>query len=137
MSNAAGASVPGQKPRLKKRQLSSGTVIHVLNGHSHDFREGTDQWIDRKTPLGNPWTHLKGKTLAKYQCATRDESLARYDEWLDLQISERINREVLDELNRLYKIAKHGDLYLVCWCVPLRCHGFKIKSVIESKLHHG
>ncbi len=109
-------------------------MILILNGHKHDFREGVDQWIDRKTPLGNPWTHLKGKTLAKYHCATRDESIARYSEWLDAQIAAGTNREVLDELNRLYKIAKSGDLYLVCWCEPMNCHGRKIKAVIESKL---
>ena len=39
-----------------------------------------------------------------------------------------------DELNKLWKAAKNGDINLVCYCSPKSCHGDTIKTIIEQKL---
>ena len=44
------------------------------------------------------------------------------------------NKKVIDELNRLYLIAKNGDLNLGCWCAPTPCHGDIIKELLDEKL---
>ena len=41
---------------------------------------------------------------------------------------------VMNELRRLYKIAKRGELVLGCYCAPKRCHGETIKGFLEKHL---
>lgn len=54
-------------------------VVHC--GRSH-----YDVLIDRSTKWGNPFTHLRDRrTAASFLVATRDEAIARYEEWLPAQ----------------------------------------------------
>lgn len=94
------------------------TVVHCK-------REPDSEYIGRPSPLGNPYPLKKG--------APKGSTLPRYRQWLQERVQER-DPAVCSELNRLYKIAKHGDLKLGCWCAPGPCHGDVIKELLESKL---
>ena len=39
--------------------------------------------------------------------------------------------DVYAELKRLAKLAKQGDLTLICWCFPKPCHGDILICAIE------
>lgn len=72
---------------------------------------GYDVYIGRPSIWGNPFSHLPKKTLAAFRVETRDEAIARYEEWLMAQ------PHLLDALKTL-----RGKV-LGCWCAPLACHG--------------
>ena len=107
-------------------------MINVVNKRYHKSTP-LDVPIHRGFALGNPWTHIKGETKALYQCETREESIEKYKVWFDEQIASK-NQEVLDVLRKIYKMAKVGDVNLVCYCFPLKCHGQIIKNYVESYL---
>lgn len=106
-------------------------MIYVVNKKNHEAT-ARDVVVGRGTPLGNPYD-WRGSPLAKFKCCCRDAAIARYKEWFTEQVKAE-NPEVLDELRRIYKMAKEGDVYLVCFCVPLNCHAFIIKKFIEQYL---
>ena len=54
-----------------------------------------------------------------------------YRQWLWDRILER--GEVYAELKRLVRLAKQGDLTLICWCSPKPCHG----DYVELKVKEG
>ncbi len=106
-------------------------MIQVVNAH---WYKGPGEWVDRRhSPLGNPFSHL-ANTTAKYHVTSREESVERYEPWLDGQPAESAAKK---ELNRLADIfQKTGDLVLICWCVnpksrvPIPCHAFIVKDRI-------
>jgi len=95
--------------------------IYVVNKK----RGGKGEYIGRPSPLGNPFA-MKSES-------DRSMVVAQYTQWLNDKIEKR-DKAICAELNRLYKLAKNGDLNIVCWCAPCACHGDVIKGVIESKL---
>jgi len=107
-------------------------VIEIVNKHHHEPTRH-DVYIGRGSPLGNQWTHMKGQTKAKYTCANREESIALYRVWLAEKIAKK-DCTVCDELNKIFRMAARGTVYLVCYCVPLSCHGEVIKELIQNKL---
>jgi hypothetical protein len=93
-----------------------------------------DVYIGRGSVLGNPYTSMEvGKTKAEFQCESREESVSKFREYLLLKIEEK-DKSVCSELNRIYRLAKHGEVNLVCFCKPKSCHGDIIKEIIEDKL---
>lgn len=104
-------------------------MIKVINIHHKKEEKG--EYIGRPSVLGNPYSHLE-KTKAKFKTKSREEAIDKYKEWITEQIET--NQSVRDELNRLYLIAKRGELVLKCFCSPLPCHGDVIKSLIEEKI---
>ena len=76
----------------------------------HCKREPYDVYIGRPSKWGNPFTHLT-VGLALYRVATREEAVARYEEWL------REQPELMAALPEL-----RGKV-LGCWCAPKACHG--------------
>ena len=79
------------------------------------------EYIGRPSVLGNPF--------AIGRDGTRDEVIAKYRVWLNDQLHE--NEAVGRELSRLADLAHAGDLNLVCWCAPQKCHGDVVKSCLE------
>ena len=96
---------------LNKYKRSSGDVSE------HDIVVG----IMRDTIIGNPFK------LEEYP---RWKSLKLYREWLWRKINDK-NSNVLEHLHRLARVAITNDLYLVCCCKPLPCHGDIVKSALE------
>ena len=85
-----------------------------------DFQGG--EFICRgRSPLGNPFI-MKAES-------DRDRVCDKYKTWLWQQIKEE-NKKVINELNRLLKLAQEDELNLVCFCVPKRCHGDTIKACL-------
>ena len=95
--------------------------IKVVNRHE----QGGGEYIGRGTPLGNPY-------VMSYQM-TRESSIDNYREWITRKIDSK-DKPVVDELDRLYKIAKEKSLVLSCSCKPKPCHGDVIKEILEEKL---
>lgn len=84
--------------------------------------------------LGNPYTDkpLKG-TLAIYQVRTRDEAIERYDSYFDMQY--KVNPTFQSLIDEIYEKYKNGeDVYLECYCHPLRCHGDIIAEKLQKRL---
>jgi len=108
-------------------------VIYVVNKYKHTPTE-FDVKISRPSPLGNPFTSKDVKsTRAKYQSSSREESIKNFESYIVAKIAQR-DKAICDELNKIYLMAKRGDVYLVCFCKPQDCHGDIIKKIVESKL---
>jgi len=81
--------------------------------------EGT--YIGRGSPFGNPFTHLPVReTAALYQCATREESISKFEDWVFTQP---------DILSRVDELAGNR---LVCFCRPRPCHGSTYLRLIAA-----
>lgn len=90
--------------------------------------EPYDVFIGRGSPFGNPYTHLAiAKTLAKYQVATREESIDQYRAWFLLKLRDQDFRTQVKALNgkRLGCFCKRTDKE-----VP--CHGDVIKEYLDN-----
>lgn len=107
-------------------------MITVVNKYKHEPTVN-DVYVGRGSVVGNPFTHNTGKTKAEFIVDTREKAIAEYEKWLLNKIEQK-DKLVCDELNRLYSLAKKGNVNLVCYCSPQSCHGDVIKKVIESKL---
>lgn len=99
-------------------------MIQVVNKKYH-VPTDSDFYIGRGSPLGNP------AKISERQ--TRMECIAKYKEHLPRKIAEG-DRAIRDELNRIWRAARKGDVNLVCFCKPEECHGDFIKQLIEEKL---
>jgi hypothetical protein len=105
-------------------------MIRIINKKTSN-ESGVD--IGRPSPLGNPFSHLPD-TLAAFRVASRDEAIKRYRDWLLEQLRDNTGVcKVFWDLVKFYK--DFGELTLVCWCVPKRCHGEVIKELIEKAVN--
>lgn len=78
----------------------------------HCRRSSYDILIDRSTKWGNPFGHVRDRrTTASVLVITRDEAIARYEEWLPSQP------------HLIAALPELRDKVLGCWCRPLACHG--------------
>lgn len=101
-------------------------MIHSITVVNKKFtNEG--QYIGRPSPLGNPFSSKKSDLAIRVRSV--EESIALYEQWIYEQI-ENENLDVINEINRLYKIALEKPLNLVCWCKPAPCHGEIIKEIL-------
>lgn len=112
-------------------------MITVVNKRTH-LPTLFDFYIGRGSPLGNPFTHRKqdlkaNKGKALYWVDTREEAVAKYRKWL---IHALVNKNSVEykEFYRLVSAANKHDIFLVCFCAPLPCHGEVIKEEIERRL---
>jgi hypothetical protein len=77
-------------------------------------------YIGRGSKWGNPFTHLKGETKAKFKVKSREEAIAKYEEWI---------RKQPDLLNSLHELKGKR---LGCYCRPAHCHGDVLVQLIEE-----
>jgi hypothetical protein len=83
------------------------TVVNIHHYHArHDIYIGRGHG----SIWGNPWSHMPD-TLADFKVATREEAIAKYEEWIQTQ------PELMSKLIRL-----KGKV-LGCYCKPAKCHG--------------
>ena len=99
--------------------------------HKNDYNGmGVSVYIGRPSVLGNPYTHIKNKkTLAKFVVSTREESIKKYREYFYKHIEG--SEYFRNELERIHKLSINHDIYLICWCKPLSCHGDIIKEYLD------
>lgn len=109
-------------------------MIYVYNLRVETHNGPNSFYIGRGSVLGNPYTHIKDrKTKAIYEVKDRDEAIDRYSDYFDLMYGSNIAyTKAIDEIYDLYK--KGEDVYLGCFCKPLRCHGDVIKGKLEKRL---
>lgn len=108
----------------------------VIVVNKHDWKKG-GTWIGRGGVLGNPYTHLPlEKTQAKFQVATREESIECYRVWADKQwVEDEYFRLVLTGL--AIQHLKGETVVLACVCKPDACHGDVLKELIEALVDFG
>lgn len=94
----------------------------IIVGRKHDAHA---EYIGRGSPLGNPFV-MQGE-------GDRDRVCNQYQQWFDQKVKAN-DVFVMNELRRLYRIAKGGDLVLGCFCSPKRCHGLTIKAFLDQFL---
>jgi Domain of unknown function (DUF4326) len=102
-------------------------MIYIENKKAY---KGVGVYIGRPSVLGNPFTHLKGKTLAKFTVATREESVRKYEEYFREKLfTDNTFKKEIESLKKEYLAG--NDIHLICWCSPLSCHGDIIKKYLE------
>ena len=83
---------------------------------------GEGVYIGRPSVLGNPFKiGVHGD---------REQVIEKYRVWLRGEWKK--DGKVKQELIRLAKLSKEGDLILICWCYPKACHGDVLKDAIEK-----
>jgi hypothetical protein len=82
------------------------------------YKEPYDTYIGRGSKWGNPYSHMKG-TLAEFEVETREEAVAKYEEYL-------LTKPEL--MAQLYELKGKT---LGCFCKPLSCHGDILVKYIE------
>lgn len=91
-------------------------------------------YIGRGSSFGNPYTHIRNKeTKALVKVKTRDEAIDLYSDYFDALY--RMDESFRGEVDSMYMKYKSGiDIYLGCYCSPMRCHGDIIKEKLERRL---
>ena len=69
---------------------------------------------------GNPFSHKEG-TRAQFQVATREEAIAKFEEWFLAR----------PDMVALAKQVLRGKV-LGCWCDPKACHGHVLARVANE-----
>jgi hypothetical protein len=92
--------------------------------------------IDRTTALGNPF-YMADESK-------RDEVCDKFEEYFRNSVLEAKNlpasnkndslRKAYDYLMHLRELSGKGQLVLLCWCKPKRCHGDTIAAWINKHL---
>jgi hypothetical protein len=77
-------------------------------------------YVGRPSILGNPFKVGRDGSL--------EEVIAKYRVWLWGEIQK--HGSVFDKLVELVELSKSGDLTLVCWCHPKKCHADIIRNAI-------
>lgn len=94
------------------------TIKHI--GKDGKPVEKWDFYIDRRTPVGNPFLMENGKD--RYQVCTE------YNEYFKLMTKFGAPEFCfyLSQIKKAYE--KYGKVNLFCWCAPLQCHGETIRE---------
>lgn len=108
-------------------------MIYVYNRRIETHNKN-DFYIGRGSVLGNPYSHIKDrKTKAIYEAKDRDDAIDKYSHYFDLMYGS--NKAFTQAVDDIYEVYKNGeDVYLGCFCAPLRCHGEVIKGKLEKRL---
>lgn len=83
-------------------------VAKVINLNSD---EPFDIYVGRPSKFGNPFTHLQHLGSNLVIVDTREDAIARYEEWI------RSQPELMAAAKQELKNKNLG-----CWCHPLACH---------------
>ena len=109
-------------------------MIYVYNRKVETHNGPNNFYIGRGSALGNPYTHITDKkTKAIYKAVDRDDAIEKYSHYFDLMYGS--NLAFTNMVDAIYEMYKSGmDVYLECYCAPLRCHGDIIKEKLEARL---
>lgn len=104
-------------------------TIKVVNVNSFDERKVDGEVINIMRPsiLGNP-----------FNMSSEDEreiSVRKYYHYLREEFKKK--EEVYQELIKIVEKLKSGkDVYLVCYCAPMLCHGDVIANAVMGIIEH-
>ena len=98
-------------------------MIRIVNKYKRNQSlGGIDVYCGRPSILGNPFN---------MQSMSRDASCDAYAEYFDAKINAK-DPAFMQELRKLYVMAKKDDINLVCFCAPKRCHTETIKAFLDQ-----
>lgn len=97
-------------------------MIRIANKKTH---RGVGIYVGRPTVLGNPFAIGKD--------GDRTEVIHKYRHWLWKEMQHKEGR-VFQTLLNLTRIARTGNLTLVCWCHPEPCHADVLRACVEYLL---
>ena len=110
-------------------------MIYIYNTKLEDHTDNPNNYpIYRSTILGNPFTHDgKKSSLARFSFRTRDEAVDAYRPYFKgMYKNDAQFKALVDEIYEKYKEGE--DIYLQCFCAPLRCHGEIIRDELQKRL---
>src|SRR5690349_5717461 len=125
-------------PRARLRLSAAEELenVAVVNRHTYSGpRDNSFVYIGRGTPLGNQWSHVNG-TAATYKVDTREDSVTRFDGWLEDQIKKGEGPAFAFIQQLVQRVANGEHIKLACSCVPKLCHGDVVKATIELLIHN-
>lgn len=97
-------------------------TITIKNLRVEKPKEPWDFYIDRRSPVGNPYPLEKEKD--------RDRVIEDYIDYFNKMVSYN-DVSFMGYLTTILKTYEvHGKVNLFCWCFPKRCHGDVIKRWI-------
>lgn len=104
-------------------------MIHIINMYKQTFDRTNPNHVycGRGSVLGNPF---KMQTAAD-----RDTVCDSYERYLMGQVVIG-NPGIIAELHRIARLTETGDVSLVCFCAPKRCHCETIKRHVETILEN-
>jgi hypothetical protein len=105
-------------PDWKDRTETETRVVNLR-------RESYDVYIGRKSPFGNPFTHMKGPTLAEYIVETREQAIDEFKKYFLKRVEEDIEFRA--------KVMALKGKTLGCFCAPLSCHGNVIAEWLDNQ----
>ncbi len=85
----------------------------------HCKREKYDVYIGRPSKWGNRFSH-KPSSLAEVKVASREEAVAKYEEW------------ILEQADLLAALPELRGKVLACWCSPQPCHGDVLARLADA-----
>jgi len=101
-------------------------MIYVVNKR-YFKREGEDVvYIGRPSVYGNPFP------VDPFRGMTREHVIKLYKGYFNRMLLTE--QEFQLAIVRILHKARLRDIYLVCWCAPLDCHGRIIKEFIDEIL---
>ena len=103
-------------------------MIRIVNLRNYKLNEGE---ILIKVDRSNK---VLGNRFVMHSESERDKVCDEYEAWFNAQVNNK-NQVVLNELRKIYRLAKKYDIALGCWCYPKRCHSETIKNFIDSYLY--
>lgn len=105
--------------------------INVVNKATHAPTD-RDFYVGRGSVLGNPFTSKNiEETKALYQVNSKEEAIEKYSASLKTKINIKEGL-IINTLNEMFEALKVGDINLVCYCAPDKCHGDEIKRVLNG-----
>jgi hypothetical protein len=108
-------------------------MIEIMNLRSGRPNKPYDMYVDRRSPVGNPYEMKEYRERFKTEQATRDYVCDKFDKEFHRLMEITFFEAYMRSLFRIYK--RHGKLRLWCWCAPKRCHAQTIKHYIELELY--
>lgn len=107
-------------------------MIRIINLRNYQLKENELLIkVDRSSVLGNPFP-MHNKTEEE-----RNRVCNQYEIYFNKIINNKDleqNQKFMNELRRIYILAKKQDIALGCWCYPKRCHSETIKAFLEQFL---
>lgn len=96
-----------------------------------------EYYIGRGSSLGNPYTSKNLEdTKALFQCDSKEEALTKYKGYLLEKISSE-DEDICKMLDDIETASVEGNVYLICYCKPKKCHGDIIKEIIDNRSKKG
>ena len=101
-------------------------TIHIVKKGQIVLNKAPIVYCGRGSALGNPYP-MSGEDM-------RDQVCDDYEKWFISHLNHPEHDLFHQQLSKIEKLAREGDVNLQCYCAPKRCHTETIRKYVESKL---